>query len=234
MPRARKYDEDVIEKVLALKQQGYSVSKISELLGIPRSSVYYIVKNHEEQTVSNEAKGSKGLEELSEEDKKLMMRFRSLKMDKKIPILYEELKTQAWWHKLVHSVGVNTVLLALASADIADEELADKIKEWKKDPSKLEEYVLEFLGKMVEVRKDAARVMELEQDLRVSEALVKFYKKLAFMCKDAYDTLVMMLPNSLRMKFYFILLLKYMLGGVSLVPGQLSSFSSSNKTGTGA
>ena len=145
-------------------------------------------------------------------DEKYMLVFRRLKSLPRNPLVKKELETQAWWHRLVHDVGEITVLIALSTMDVPLERLDELVAEWKDDPGKLMEYILDWLARSVEVRRDAAQLMRLRDDLRVCMARLALLARAYNRLRDAYNTVVSVLPDRLRLRVLTLLAAKQLMG----------------------
>lgn len=138
---------------------------------------------------------------VEELNRKFYEKMRVLREDKRIPMLYKELQTLSWWHSVVHDVGVNTILLSLISSEIPESEIPDKIREWRDDPGRLVDHVLEFLGKAIEYRRGAIRLMQLEDENRKLRNMVEGLKSALIQYMTAYNTLASMTPDNIKLKF---------------------------------
>lgn len=229
MPR-RPLDMNTKIAIIDLYEKGVSMSQIAKELGISKGTVHKVIKQYREGKLQlgeekNEKEGveeagqEEGLEtqeveterlgsRVPEQDLKYVERFLKLKKSDRLPLLMKQLETQAWWHNLVLDIGRIAVLLSLTTVDIPLEKLEEYMSEWMEDYTKLRDYVLRWLSKTVEARRDAARIMELEEENRVLRATVKMLGETVRRLREGYTIAMSMLPKEKRLQAYLYILLK--------------------------
>ena len=247
MPR-RPLDMNTKMAIIDLYEKGVSMTQIAKELGISKGAVHKVIKAYREGKLKLGSTGeqeeenqvAEGLEtqeqqveqdterldsRVPEQDLKYVERFLKLKKNDKLPLLMKQLETQAWWHNLVLDIGRIAVLLSLTTVDIPLDKLEEYMKEWMEDYTKLRDYVLRWLSKTVEARRDAARIMELEEENRILRATVKMLGETVQRLKEGYTIAMSMLPKEKRLQAYLYILLKtqilnpmkaYQVEGVSL------------------
>jgi len=217
MPR-RPIDMSTKMAIIDLYEKGVSMTKIAEELGISKATVHKVVKAYREgrltipSTGEDTGTGSEddtgSLNSRVPDDLKYVERFLKIKKNEKLPLLLKQLETQAWWHNLVLDIGRIAVLLSLTTVDIHLDKLEEYMAEWMEDYTKLRDYVLRWLSKTVEARRDASRIMELEEENRVLKATVKMLSDTVRRLRDGYTIAMSMLPKEKRLQAYLYILLK--------------------------
>ena len=227
MPR-RPIDMNTKMAIIDLYEKGVSMSQIAKELGISKGTVHKVIRQYREGKLrlgddnekdEQEPSKEEGLEtqeteterldsRVPEQDLKYVERFLKLKKSDRLPLLMKQLETQAWWHNLVLDIGRIAVLLSLTTVDIPLEKLEEYMGEWMEDYTKLRDYVLRWLSKTVEARRDAARIMELEEENRILRATVKMLGETVRRLREGYTIAMSMLPKEKRLQAYLYILLK--------------------------
>jgi len=175
---ARKLPLDIIENVARVLAEGKSVRETSRVTGINRVYVAQVRKWMDEGKVEvkdgevvihdegivrfGEREGGGG----GRGDERLW--WTDVKSTK--PLLTSIAEKVGWFQDVIYDIGTMSIFASLMVSGVETPQEAMKIMRSFRDKEALEGYISRWLVSLFEARKDAAKIMELEEDLKFERA----------------------------------------------------------------
>jgi len=124
------------------------------------------------------------------------------------PILYQWIRSHAKWNELVLGFGVEAFHLWLATRASNPDEALKIANMARENPREACEDFSRFFTELLNLRRDAARVLELEEELKVLQVDYEFLAKLAERLEKAYNMALATMCSSCKEKFLMNLALR--------------------------
>jgi len=196
MGKIRKVPLEMIEAVAKELAKGIPAHKVSEQTGISYPYVWQIkkwmsegkieVKDGEVVVHDTSIVRMKGGPKL--EDSDISLWWTDVKSTK--PILRSVIEKVGWMQDVIYDVGTMSLFMALMMSDVKDPAEAVRVMKGFSNKEDLELFITKRLVALYEARKDASKIVELEDDIRVLKAQVAMLKHVAEELKKERDELI--------------------------------------------
>ncbi len=124
------------------------------------------------------------------------------------PILYQWIRSHAKWNELILGFGVEAFHLWLATRANNPDEALKIASMARENPVEASRDFAKFFTELLNLRRDAARVLELEEELKVLQVDYEFLSKLAEKLEKAYSMALASMCSSCKERFLMSLALR--------------------------
>ena len=146
------------------------------------------------------------------EDIKTIQKIRETPVSAKRPIIQKEIEAQAWFHHLLIDLGRDFLILGLTNLGIPEDKIYEEVAKYRDNYEALRDKITEFFTELVKLRKEAWKLRELENDLKLIEAEYDFLKVNFDKLYDVYRVAVSSMCPECKKKFLLNLALKQVVG----------------------